>query len=404
MGKFIKESNFLNDNVFAFEERLNSQYTRILDMKATYTTYFHINTENSTTDVGFENIERTIGENSPLKFNEIKEFPLYGIEQMAFNLSQQDEGLTVEYDSEAVILPNTVEPYPNDYFLITYINKPYLFRITSVVLDNIKSNNYYKVGFTLESTNEEAIEALYKQCIGKFTCDINNLGTEYKCIIEDDTYLVVEKIDSIISSLLADYKIVYYKEKYNSFVLLSNEDEKEPYFIYDRCLNNFITQHNLYNDKYSPDTILLSNEDDTDDFIFEYNNSFFKRIEEESQKKIKDSYGYMLAFLTNYRSIFTYYGVSTKTVRQIFSANEYIPNDLLENIKENKLSDTPIYNIIVKYFNNEYKSINTIDLDELGNISIEYSFFDYIFIPMIIYIIHKVSHRFLKISSIETSR
>ena len=76
MGKFIKESNFLNDNVFAFEERLNSQYTRILDMKATYTTYFHINTENSTTDVGFENI----GENSPLKFNEIKEFPLYGIE------------------------------------------------------------------------------------------------------------------------------------------------------------------------------------------------------------------------------------------------------------------------------------------------------------------------------------
>lgn len=404
MGKFIKESNFLNDNVFAFEERLNSQYTRILDMKATYTTYFHINTENSTTDVGFENIERTIGENSPLKFNEIKEFPLYGIEQMAFNLSQQDEGLTVEYDSEAVILPNTVEPYPNDYFLITYINKPYLFRITSVVLDNIKSNNYYKVGFTLESTNEEAIGALYKQCIGKFTCDINNLGTEYKCIIEDDTYLVVEKIDSILSSLLTDYKIVYYKEKYNSFVLLSNEDEKEPYFIYDRCLNNFITQHNLYNDKYSPDTILLSNEDDTDDFIFEYNNSFFKRIEEESQKKIKDSYGYMLAFLTNYRSIFTYYGVSTKTVRQIFSENEYIPNDLLENIKENKLSDTPIYNIIVKYFNNEYKSINTIDLDELGNISIEYSFFDYIFIPMIIYIIHKVSHRFLKISSIETSR
>lgn len=404
MGKFIKESNFLNDNVFAFEERLNSQYTRILDMKATYTTYFHINTENSTTDVGFENIERTIGENSPLKFNEIKEFPLYGIEQMAFNLSQQDEGLNIEYDSEAVILPNTVEPYPNDYFLISYIDKPYLFKITSVILDNIKSNNYYKVGFTLESTNKEAIESLYKQCIGKFTCDINNLGTEYKCIIEDDTYLVVNKIDNIISSLLTDYKIVYYKEKYNSFVIMSNEDEKEPYLIYDRCLNNFITQHNLYNDKYSPDTILLSNEDDTDDFIFEYNNSFFKRIEEESQKKMKESYRYMLAFLTNYRSIFSYYGVSTKTVRQIYSQKEYIPNDLLENIKENKLSDNPIYNIIVKYFNNEYKSINTIDLEELDSISIEYSFFDYIFIPMIIYIIHKVSHRFLKISSIETSR
>ena len=404
MGEFIKESNFLNNNVFAFEERLNSQYTRILDMKATYTTYFHINTENSTTDVGFENIERTIGENSPLKFNEIKEFPLYGIEQMAFNLSQQDEGLNIEYDSEAVILPNTVEPYPNDYFLISYIDKPYLFKITSVILDNIKSNNYYKVGFTLESTNKEAIESLYKQCIGKFTCDINNLGTEYKCIIEDDTYLVVNKIDNIISSLLTDYKIVYYKEKYNSFIIMSNEDEKEPYLIYDRCLNNFITQHNLYNDKYSPDTILLSNEDDTDDFIFEYNNSFFKRIEEESQKKMKESYGYMLAFLTNYRSIFSYYGVSTKTVRQIYSQKEYIPNDLLENIKENKLSDNPIYNIIVKYFNNEYKSINTIDLEELDSISIEYSFFDYIFIPMIIYIIHKVSHRFLKISSIETSR
>lgn len=403
MGKVIKESNFLNENVFAFEERLNSQYARILDMKATYTTYFHINTENSTTDVGFENIERTLGENSPLRFNEIKEFPIYGIEQMTFNLGQQEEGLTIDYDSDAVILPNTIQPFPNDYFLINYIDKPYLFRVTNVMLDNIKSNNYYKIGYTLESTNEEAIEALYKQTISKYTCDINNLGTEYKCIIEDDTYLIIEKIEKILKDLLQDYKIIYYKEKYNSFVM-EDSDETQNFFIYDRCLNNFITQHNLYNEKYNPQTILLSNEDLTDDFIFEYNNSFYKRIEDESKRKLKDSYGYMLAFLCNFRSVFCYYKKPTRTVRFAHHDKDYIPPELIESIKFNTLTDNSIYNIIIKYFNNQYKTINTIDIEELLDINIEYSFEYYIFIPMIIYIIDKVSHRFLKISSIETSR
>ena len=77
---FPGEQNFLNNNIFKFEDRINSQYTRFLDRPPTYTTYYKINDIESTVDTGFNNIERMLGQNSPINYNEIKNFPIYNID------------------------------------------------------------------------------------------------------------------------------------------------------------------------------------------------------------------------------------------------------------------------------------------------------------------------------------
>ena len=183
MGKIINEQSFINQNIFQYEERLNSQFTRILATKPTYVTYFHINNISSTTDVGFENVERLVGVNSPIRFNEVKDFPIHGLERIGLDLEQTEYGLDVNYESDGVILPNTVQPFVDDLFIINYLNKPYLFRISNIKYDTIKSNNFYGITFYLLSTDHEMIDQVYKQISDKYTCDIMNVGTDRKSVV-----------------------------------------------------------------------------------------------------------------------------------------------------------------------------------------------------------------------------
>ena len=148
MGGFIfDEQNFINNNAFKFEDRLNSQVARFLDKSPTYVTYYHISDIESTVDLGFSNIDGLLGDESPLRFNEIKDFPVYGLDPVQLRLEDMDQGLDTSYEGELLILPNTIKPTPNDFFTINYMSKDFIFMVTGVDYDTVKSNNYYKIDF-----------------------------------------------------------------------------------------------------------------------------------------------------------------------------------------------------------------------------------------------------------------
>lgn len=144
MGQILQDKVFLNANIFQFEKRLESQYTIFLDKIPTFVTYYHISVNNSMTDSGFLNVDEIVGNDSPIKFQKIDDFPIYGIEAIQLDLSDEDEGLNSSYESEGIILPNTIKPLPNDYFTITYLSKEYIFMVNNIDYDTIKSNNFDK--------------------------------------------------------------------------------------------------------------------------------------------------------------------------------------------------------------------------------------------------------------------
>ena len=180
LGYLIDDKTFINENIFKYEERMNSQYSRFLDKNPTFVTYYNIDNINSITDSGFENIEDLLGENSPLKFKKINDFPVYGLESIMLELSEEEEGLTTNFDSELIILPNTLKPLPNDFFTISYLDKNYLFMVTDVKYDTIKSNNYYKISFTLKAAYGELINDLENQINEIYNCILRNIGTMNK--------------------------------------------------------------------------------------------------------------------------------------------------------------------------------------------------------------------------------
>lgn len=394
MGYIINEKPFFNDNIFKFEKRLESQYSVFLDKNPTFVTYYHINNINTITDGGLLNIDEVLGHESPLRFQKIADFPIYGIEQIKLDLSDEDEGLNSSYEGDAVILPNTIKPLPNDFFTISYLDKTYLFMITQIDYDTIKSNNFYKINYILRSMDNENAGALELQVLEKYNCIFKNIGTEENCLIQEDAYKVIQLIDKVYSQLVEKYINLFYSKKFNSLIMVG----ADGIITYDKFLTHFVNSNQLLNKREEYNTITLFNEDYGDLFPITYQECIFSAIEDLDI----DAVGYeryALTGVTWHQSIFKYYSVNN--VRSLIlldsGTNEYIPDSVIDGVKTNTLSDDMTYfqSILVKYFNNTIDSIYALDIERINKYKMRYTRDDFVMVPICLYILRHYVDKFM---------
>ena len=67
------------------------------------------------------------------------------MEAIQLDIDDNEEGLNSSYDGELIILPDTITPYPDDFFILEHKGHNFLFRVTGVNYDTIKSNNFFKI-------------------------------------------------------------------------------------------------------------------------------------------------------------------------------------------------------------------------------------------------------------------
>jgi hypothetical protein len=415
MGRILDDKTFLNDNIFLFGERINSPLSIFLDKTPTFTTYYHIATDISTVDNGFLSVDQMLGDNSPIRFKKIYDFPIYGIESILPDLNDDEEGLTVSFETEGVILPNTVKPMPNDYFTISYLDKHYTFMVDSISYDTIKSNNFYRINFELKSTSTLTKKRLEKQTVETFKCIFGNIGTKEECIILYEDSLKYDTLVSMYEEICLQYKTLFYSEKFNSLLYYNDE-----YFIYDKYLTYFITSNKLFYDMRNYTTLYLYNEDTSNTFFIEYLNSLYNCIEKCNKDDLKHI-RVMRKTLVNNESVFYQYSVdNVKTLMFIdIGTDEYVPDKLIDDIKNNNIvvkteesTDTDetegesttedvvietdiISEMIIKYFNNSLNSLNDIDLSKLNNLKIDNTYTNFMMIPIILFILKKIIVKFI---------
>lgn len=395
MGKILDAKQFMNDNIFNYEQRLESQYTIFLDKNPTFVTYYHICNATSITDTGFLNVERVIGENSPVQFQRIEDFPIYGIESIKLDLSDEDQGLTSSFEGEGIILPNTIQPYPNDCFTISYLDRNYLFMISSVNYDTIKSNNFYNISFFIKTLNPGEAAQINKQIEDRFTCIFENIGTDDKCLMKVDEYEKIVKLEKVYDSLVEQYMTLYYNSKYNSLLF----SESDGTYLYDKYLTHFVMSNKLMNRSDRYDTIYLNNEDASRMFDIQYNFSVYKAIEECNIKNLKQV-RFLRAPISNPQSIFKFYNMTqVKSVNMIDTGNEmYLPDCLIGSIQINHIDDKMdiIDKLLIKYFNGSIESIHNLGTEEIAAYRMQYSIKEFIMVPIMLYIILKYVGKFIK--------
>lgn len=395
MGYIINEKSFINENIFKYEKRLESQYSIFLDRSPTFVTYYHINNINSITDRGLLNIEGLLGPDSPLRFQKIEDFPIYGIESIKLDLAEEDEGLNTSFESDAVILPNTIKPLPNDFFTISYLDKTYLFMVTSVNYDTIKSNNFYQISYYIRSMDEENFNDIERQVLEKYNCIFKNIGTEDNCLILEDTYKLIQKIDTIYSQLVQKYITLFYSKKFNSLIRV----DLNGGITYDKFITHFINSNQLLNKREEYSTICLFNEDYGTLFPISYQESIFSAIENLDKSNV-DITRYALTTVTSEESIFKYYSIpDVKSLILVdIGGNEYIPDSIINAIKENTITNDMSYfeTLLVKYFNNTVDSVYALEIDKIDKYKMTYTMSDLIMVPICLYILRYYVNKFMK--------
>lgn len=396
MGKFIQDVGFLNKNIDGFHDMLESPLNRLQEMPPTYVTYYNISNTESLSDLGFLNFEESTGENSPLRFNEIKKLPVYGLEQILVDLEDADEGLQTSYEGEGILLPNTIKPLPNDMFVIEYLRVPTLFRVNDIKYDTLKNDNYYKIQFQI--TKIDVDWNLDRQICGRYTCEISNLGTNKDTIIEDDTLKIINGLREEASKLQTIFDTLFYSEKYNSYIFggIGASSLWNPALVfdapfYDRAQAFFIQSNLLFYDPAEIKTKYLSNEDDDRTMTVEYEQSFYKVLEKRNRAAIAPLYQFSLKTIPNLGSVFEYYRDRSYFIRlrEIFGGSfVYIDPVLTEGIRTNMHTGNDTYDFIIDYFGMMIQDVDQLDITFLTDIFFrKYTFENFILMPIIIYIL-----------------
>lgn len=392
MSKFIntKQKVVLQSLVDGFKEKLNNPYYIHMDKKPNVTCYYNQNIHASSLDEASKLQYSALGSESPMKYNMIKDFYLYGIEKIITDYENGDWGLEANsIEGEAIILPNTIVPIANDYFTIEHVDQKLLFKVTSVTPDTIDNGaNFYKIQYKLDQLTDESI---LKQVAEEFNMIINNVGTQFNTIIRKNDYNFVEKVEVILERLKTYYVNLFYSPRVQTFILLHNDD-----YFYDPYLIEFLKKNDILGgiDNY----IYISHQTTLSyTFALDYDRTFFRYVELPDKKSTPLLYS-QGKYIDDKFSIFEsrkekYFRI--EYVLPLIDRNRYMINNFNLNLYDNILTNTKYNkredkykNIIVKYFNSEKIDADDIEsleyLDFQPNIDLFYN------IPIIIFIIENM--------------
>ena len=149
--KLRRAKDIIKKNVTSYlNATTNSQYLLYFEGSPTYITYYQLDSTASLMDAGLEAVNSLIGANTPKKYKKIFEVPIYGVDALDVSNELSERGLEAMVNGEFMMLPNTVRPYPGDFFTFEYEGlEPHLFKINDVQYDKITPEKYFRCLYSL---------------------------------------------------------------------------------------------------------------------------------------------------------------------------------------------------------------------------------------------------------------
>lgn len=384
-GKFINKSytNTIDALTTGTIKKVESANYVFNDKPPVLCNWYNIDKDTTTLDEGTGAEYSAIGQNSPIRYNLIKDAIFYGNGiRIEIDLEYDEDGLTSAPPSiSGIVLPNTWIPYSGDYFTLKQAGKEFIYRVNSVSYDTIdNNNNVYKFEAMMDQAGESF---LHKQVVNTFRMIINNVGTSFKPIIKEEIYDCIDTMDGILLQLKNYFISLYYNDDVQTFTY------KGPYGnLYDPYMIEFMSRNDILagSDEY----IFVNHEVSVPrTFAIDYNESIFRALELKNIKGFNNQ-TFCAELIQGQYNLFysvaeSYFMLKPKdTGLSLFSP---ISAMLINNVKANELLDPDnpksYFNIIVKYMNNGKLDSSLIPLIE----RIEFKATADLFyaIPMIIY-------------------
>lgn len=325
----------------ASKEMLKNPYYSYSNLKATIVDYFNINIQMSTLDEGAKIAYDYIGKNCPLRFNYIHEFFLYGLEKIQLSLDNGENGLeSGDISGDVIILPNTIQPYAGDYFIINHMIKKFLFQIISVERDTLEDGaNIWKASYRLERVlDEEQTNNLLDCLADEYEFDVTTVGTSFKSIVKKTDADLVKILEEVNNTLRKYYKSLFYSDKVQTFIY--PYDSIQNSYIYDSYLIEFIIKNEIMksDNEY---TYVEHKLPIPASFSVDYAETFYRALETRDLEALRDyKYIGIGKYIDNNLSIFStrpynYFSVDYNLYNQMYHTLDERMKKKEEEIKEN---------------------------------------------------------------------
>lgn len=372
MAKFTNTQykNTINNLIKAQTNKLDNPYYMYSDQKGTVVNYYAQNIEKSTLDQAAKIEYSKLGGNSPLKYNLINDFVLYGIDRIVMSLNSGEWGLEADpIEGEAIVLPNTIYPKTGDYFVIPYIKEDVLFYVNDCNFDTLDTGaNIYKISYKLEYSRAQKVEELNKQVVKTYNYIVSSVGTDYKTIIESSDFDVISNLEDLKETLIGYFKDLFFDDDVQTFIYCYNcSNFYDPYSI------EFMIRNNIFNntDKYTYVTHQAINKKT---FNICYDRSFFKSLDEHTVGEVNGMVNANCTVIEDTNTLFgvryyKYFSVDYFSDFIFGNMTPIIPGDVIGHIQSNELyandDKLSIFNAWIKYQNNE---TGYIDGDIMSNL------------------------------------
>lgn len=184
---------------------LKNPYYLFNDKRANIVDYFNLNTTMSTLDEALKIPYANLGKDCPLRFNKIIDFYIYGLERVSLSLEMSEYGTEAsEISGEAFILPDTIIPYPGDYFIIKNVKQKFLFWVTAVTPDTFDNGaNYWRISYRLNEISDDRLNPLV---VEEYQFSTGNVGTNFTSIVKKTKWDMATILDNAAVMLKQYYK------------------------------------------------------------------------------------------------------------------------------------------------------------------------------------------------------
>lgn len=292
MSNLVYDENSLVDSqMYKYDQFLHNRLTKYTGAGRTLVKYFSINDPDTTTSLGFEDIYQVLGPNSPLRFDIIENMILLGFSPLSPQDGQASTTQVRDYklEGEAFIIPSTVMPKENDFFIVNHLHMNHLFRITQVTQDGLNTDGSYRVSYKLFSTNKEEIDKIYDQVVGHYVMDLQTIGGEdLTPIIGKEDFDLRNRLIQMVDDMVENYIARFYDRTHNCFILHLNGQS-----LFDMCGNYFMAKNSIMIRDNTNGNIVLNADKCKDPRLdMLYQKSPYKWIERDAPIRYLDTFKY----------------------------------------------------------------------------------------------------------------
>ena len=383
-----------------------SNIAAVLAVPQVITTYYSIDAEYSQTIAGYQNIHDFIAVDSTVAFNKVKNMPMAGIDNLLISNQYNDEvGMDVDFESDALILPKTVNPKQNDFFTVSGMLYPTLFVVTDVQQTLVRSNPFVQIHFKVAHMDQDWIDQIDRQVLKTYTCSVSSLGGDKTLLIEEGTANDLQHHIQNYMEAANMYIYTYYDRSRAAFVFDGLRSDLEcnriclidmvlwrlmyefGIVVYDDVLTYAANNYNLPVDRVFIDKPVLVND-------YRFKNSIIYRILDNNHNKTLNEFPYPMFYqestqITKYQGVHVIYieGYDEKTwchpdpalkCFMPFDAEQILRMANNEPFEEGECEGWSLRNALISYYNGE-----DIDFDSI-EITDKKTLLNYYYIPIIL--------------------